>query len=71
LAQDNSGDGTVPRVSATPLELSNARREIFVSEVDASLQNFNAGLVNLTGILTGSQIKAVQKMEYDWKPTCS
>jgi pimeloyl-ACP methyl ester carboxylesterase len=54
--KDESGDGTVPRVSATPLELSNAHREIFVSEVHASLQNFDAALVNLTGVLTGTQI---------------
>jgi hypothetical protein len=54
--KDNSGDGTVPRVSATPLELSSAHREIFVSEAHASLQNFDAALVNLTSVLTGTQI---------------
>jgi Lecithin:cholesterol acyltransferase len=54
--KDNSGDGTVPRVSATPLELCSDHREIFVSEVHASLQNFDAALVNLTSILTGTQI---------------
>ena len=54
--KDNSGDGTVPRVSATPLELSSDHREIFVAETHASLQNFEAALVNLTGILTGTQI---------------
>jgi hypothetical protein len=36
--------------------LSSAHREIFVSEVHASLQNFDAALVQLTGILTGTQI---------------
>jgi hypothetical protein len=54
--KDNSGDGTVPRISATPLELSRAHREIFVSEIHASLQNFDAALVQLTGVLTGAQI---------------
>ncbi len=54
--KDNSGDGTVPRVSATPLEMSSDHREIFVAETHASLQNFEAALVNLTGILTGTQI---------------
>jgi pimeloyl-ACP methyl ester carboxylesterase len=54
--KDDSGDGTVPRISATPLELSSAHREIFVSEVHASLQNFDAALVQLTGVLTGTQI---------------
>jgi hypothetical protein len=54
--EDYSGDGTVPRVSATPLEMSAAHREIFVAEAHASLQNFDAALVNLTSILTGTQI---------------
>jgi hypothetical protein len=54
--KDNSGDGTVPRVSATPLELSPAHREIYVAETHGSLQNFDAALVNLTSILTGTQI---------------
>jgi hypothetical protein len=53
---DNNGDGTVPRISATPLEMSEAHREIFVAETHASLQNFDAALVNLTSILTGTQI---------------
>jgi Lecithin:cholesterol acyltransferase len=54
--KDLGGDGTVPRVSATPLELSTAHREIFVAEAHASLHNFDAALVNLTSVLTGSQI---------------
>jgi pimeloyl-ACP methyl ester carboxylesterase len=33
------GDGTVPRVSAIPIELSNEWRDTFVSERHASLQN--------------------------------
>jgi hypothetical protein len=54
--KDTSGDGTVPRVSATPTELSQAHREIYVAEAHASLQNFDAALVNLIGILTGTQL---------------
>lgn len=54
--EDNSGDGTVPRVSATPLDMSQAHREIYVSEAHASLQNFDAALVNLIAILKGTQI---------------
>jgi pimeloyl-ACP methyl ester carboxylesterase len=54
--RDISGDGTVPRVSATPFELSQSHREIYVAEAHASLQNFDAALVNLIGILTGTQM---------------
>jgi hypothetical protein len=36
--------------------MSEAHREIFVAEAHASLQNFDAALVNLTSILTGTQI---------------
>jgi pimeloyl-ACP methyl ester carboxylesterase len=54
--KDNSGDGTVPRVSATPLELSKANRETFVAEVHASLQNFAAALDQVTSVLAGEDI---------------
>jgi len=47
------GDGTVPRVSATPLELSQSSREIFSGTKHASLQNGDAALINLDGILSG------------------
>ena len=46
------GDGTVPRVSATPIELSNAQREVFAAEMHGALQNADGTLVNLEGILT-------------------
>jgi pimeloyl-ACP methyl ester carboxylesterase len=36
---DMSGDGTVPRVSATPKEIAKEKRETFVAEVHGSLQN--------------------------------
>jgi len=35
----DGGDGTVPRVSATPIELSDEHREIYCVEQHASLQN--------------------------------
>jgi hypothetical protein len=54
--KDYSGDGTVPRVSATPIELSQERREIFVSQQHGSLQNTQSVLVQLEGILEGNQI---------------
>ena len=37
--QDLKGDGTVPRISATPVEFSNAGLETYVSTCHASLQN--------------------------------
>ena len=52
--KDMDGDGTVPRVSATPIELSKDRRETFLAEQHASLQNFDAALNQLEGILTGN-----------------
>ncbi|UCD57690.1 MAG: lecithin--cholesterol acyltransferase, partial [Candidatus Hydrogenedentota bacterium] len=41
------GDGTVPRLSATPIELSNAKAEVFVACPHASLQNFDPVQVQL------------------------
>ena len=51
--KDRRGDGTVPRASATPLELSQSSREIFSGTKHASLQNGDAALINLDGILSG------------------
>lgn len=49
--KDERGDGTVPRVSATPLELSGARREMFAATRHASLQNADAVLTHLVGVV--------------------
>jgi hypothetical protein len=38
-AQDLKGDGTVPRISATPVELSNLGVETYVATCHASIQN--------------------------------
>jgi lecithin:cholesterol acyltransferase len=54
--KDYSGDGTVPRFSATPLEMSDSHREIYVAEQHGSLQDFDPALVNLIGVLTGQDI---------------
>jgi hypothetical protein len=54
--QDQDGDGTVPRVSATPLELGNQPDAMYASERHASLQNFDPVLVQLTGLLQGLHI---------------
>jgi pimeloyl-ACP methyl ester carboxylesterase len=49
---DIGGDGTVPRPSATPLELSDEAREVYATESHASLQNFDPVLVQVAGVLT-------------------
>lgn len=51
--RDWSGDGTVPRVSATPLEYSKAGLEMFAATKHASLQNANAVLTQLFGLISG------------------
>jgi hypothetical protein len=48
---DDGGDGTVPRVSATPIELEKQDREIFAAEMHGSLQNGEGPLANLKGLL--------------------
>lgn len=50
------GDGTVPRVSATPIELSGKQAELFVSETHGSLQNFDPVLAQLQGLLASDSI---------------
>ncbi|MGH9180490.1 MAG: lipase/acyltransferase domain-containing protein, partial [Acidimicrobiales bacterium] len=50
--RDLGGDGTVPRVSATPLEISDDAREVYATESHASLQNFDPVLVQVGGVLT-------------------
>jgi pimeloyl-ACP methyl ester carboxylesterase len=56
--KDLEGDGTVPRVSATPIELSDRGQEIFAAELHGSLQNADDVLVNVEGILTGLSLNA-------------
>lgn len=51
--KDDKGDGTVPRVSATPLELSREGREMFAATRHASLQNADAVIAHLQGVITG------------------
>lgn len=54
--RDEGGDGTVPRVSATPRELADDPREIYAAEAHGSLQNADGVLANLHGILTRPDI---------------
>jgi Lecithin:cholesterol acyltransferase len=48
-----TGDGTVPRVSAIPLELSDNPPAIYAATKHGSLQNADAVITNLIGILSG------------------
>ena len=54
--KDDGGDGTVPRVSATPIELGNQNREVFANAQHGSLQNTDSVLTQLKGLLSGLQI---------------
>ena len=54
--RDMGGDGTVPRVSATPIEMSEAKREIYAAESHGALQNADGTLANLRGVLTRDKI---------------
>jgi len=49
---DDGGDGTVPRVSATPLELSDRGVEIYAPDQHGSLQNSTGPLTQLIGVLS-------------------
>lgn len=47
------GDGTVPRPSATPIEYADQGREMFAATKHGSLQNADAVLAHLDGVLSG------------------
>jgi hypothetical protein len=53
---DLEGDGTVPKVSATPIEMKDDTPRIYADEKHASLQNADSVLVNVVGILDGLDI---------------
>ena len=59
--RDEGGDGTVPSVSATPIELSNQDHEIYVRERHASLQNADHSLDQMIGLLRRQQIDQTQR----------
>jgi pimeloyl-ACP methyl ester carboxylesterase len=54
--RDDSGDGTVPRASATPDEVRQEGREAFASTRHAGLQNTESVRTQLEGILTGYEM---------------
>jgi pimeloyl-ACP methyl ester carboxylesterase len=53
---DQGGDGTVPRVSGTPIEMDDAKREVYAAETHGALQNADGTLANLKGVLTRDKI---------------
>ncbi len=60
--EDRDGDGTVPRDSATPIEFKHEEGAMYASERHASLQNLDAVLVQLTGVLTGHETAAFRDL---------
>jgi pimeloyl-ACP methyl ester carboxylesterase len=62
---DDGGDGTVPRVSATPLELSDDPREVYATQKHSSLQNVDTLLVQLMGVLTREPLGAYRASPFD------
>jgi pimeloyl-ACP methyl ester carboxylesterase len=53
---DMGGDGTVPRVSGTPIEMDEAKREVYAAETHGAIQNADGTLANLKGVLTRDKI---------------
>jgi pimeloyl-ACP methyl ester carboxylesterase len=54
------GDGTVPRVSATPIEFAHEEGAMFAAERHGSLQNNDGVLIQLAGILSGQDTSRVR-----------
>ena len=54
------GDGTVPRVSATPIEFPHEEGAMFAAERHGSLQHNDGVLVQLAGLLSGQDTSAVR-----------
>ncbi len=54
------GDGTVPRVSATPIEFAHEEGAMFAAERHGSLQHNDGVLVQLAGLLSGQDTSAVR-----------
>ncbi len=62
---DQGGDGTVPRVSATPLELSDDPRESYVTQAHSTIQNVSHVIDHLAGILTREPLAAFRSSPFD------
>jgi pimeloyl-ACP methyl ester carboxylesterase len=53
---DHGGDGTVPRPSATPIELSDTPQEMYATQAHSTLQNVDQVLIQLMGILSRQEL---------------
>jgi pimeloyl-ACP methyl ester carboxylesterase len=58
---DEGGDGTVPRISAVPFEMVGERREVYAAEAHGSLQNHDAVLAHLRGVLSAPDFAVERK----------
>ena len=63
IGKVSGGDGVVPRGSATPHELDGQGREMYAAEAHASLQNFDAVLTQVRGVLTRGDLTAFERLE--------
>ena len=54
-ASDMDGDGTVPSVSATPIEIEEEKRETFIAETHGSLQNATEVWAHIESLLRTSR----------------
>lgn len=59
--RNEGGDGTVPRVSAVPFELAADGRGVYAAEKHGSLQNHDAVLAHLRGVLSEPDIEIRRK----------
>ncbi|WP_413935837.1 lipase/acyltransferase domain-containing protein [Nitrospira sp. BLG_1] len=62
----DGGDGTVPELSATPIELSEDSRETFFAERHGSLQNNSYVLEGLYRCLKRLQVRGLKELRGDW-----
>jgi hypothetical protein len=63
--EDQGGDGTVPRVSATPIELSETADETYAACVHGSLQGYGPLLDHVVGRLTRPDLAAYRDTPFD------
>ena len=63
--EDAGGDGTVPRVSATPIELSETATETYGACIHGSLQGYGPLLDHLVGRLTRPKLAAYRDTPFD------
>lgn len=62
----DGGDGSVPRASATPIELSDEYRETFFAERHGSLQNNTFSLGDLRERLKQMQVRGLREIRGIW-----